>query len=106
LGPVEMRRKIIVKKVHEMFDGKSQFLPLHLAQEFNCAWLKDNESTKGIRKKSIQAVIKRVRYDQIQQIGNFNYEVKWLPEKNCWLHNWTFSAMRSLMKTESRRELS
>jgi len=88
-----MRRKIIVRKVHEMFNGKSEFLPLQSAQDFNCAWLKNNESTKRIRKKTIQAVITRVRQDQCKQIGNLSYERTWLPEKNSWFHNWTFSAI-------------
>ena len=88
-----MRRKIIVKKVNEMFNGNSETLTDPLAQDFHCAWLKDDESLKRIRKKSIEAVIKRVRYDKFKHIGNFNYEVNWLPEKNSWFHNWTFSAI-------------
>ena len=88
-----MRRKIIVKKVHEMFDGKFEILADPLAKDFNCAWLKNDESLKRIRKKTIQAVINRVRQDQLKKFGNLNYERTWLPEKNSWFHNWTFSAM-------------
>ena len=87
-----MRRKIIVKKVNEMFAGKFKIIPWQLAQDFNCAWLKNNKSTKRIRKLTIQAVVNRIRHDRLKQFGNFNYNLEWLADKNCWLHNWTFSA--------------